>query len=46
VDGVTFVPLTDERAQISLLTRPDARNPALRTLRESLAGVQRRARIA
>jgi DNA-binding transcriptional LysR family regulator len=46
VDGVTFVPLTDERAQISLLTRPDARNPALRTLRESLAGVQRHARIA
>jgi DNA-binding transcriptional LysR family regulator len=36
MDGVTFVPLTDERAQVVLLTRPDARNPALHTLRQIL----------
>jgi hypothetical protein len=40
VDGVAFVPLTGERAQVMLLTRPDARNPALRAPRESLANLQ------
>ena len=40
VDGVTFVPLTGERAQIMLLTRPNAQNPALRALRESLEKIQ------
>ncbi len=39
VDGVTFVPLAGERAQVVLLTRPDAGNPALRALRETLSGI-------
>ncbi len=37
VDGVAFVPLAGERAQVVLLTHPDARNPALQALRESVA---------
>ena len=36
MDGVVFVPLTGERAQVVLLTRRDARNPAIRPLREIL----------
>ena len=39
VDGVTFVPLAGERAEIVLLTRPGAANPALQALRASLAGL-------
>ena len=39
VDGVTFVPLAGERAEIVLLTRPGAANPALPALRASLAGL-------
>jgi DNA-binding transcriptional LysR family regulator len=42
MDGVAFVPLAGERAQVMLLTRSDARNPALRALRESLADLQPR----
>lgn len=40
VDGVTFVPLAGERAQVVLVTRPGPANPALRALREALADVQ------
>jgi DNA-binding transcriptional LysR family regulator len=36
MQGVTFVPLADERAQVVLLTRPDTGNPALHTLRTIL----------
>jgi DNA-binding transcriptional LysR family regulator len=36
MDSVAFVPLTDERAQVVLLTRPDARNPAVHALRKIL----------
>lgn len=39
VDGVAFVPLTGERAEVALLTHPDAANPALRALRATLAGL-------
>jgi DNA-binding transcriptional LysR family regulator len=39
VDGVAFVPLTGDRAQVVLITRPDAANPALRALRATLAGL-------
>lgn len=34
--GVTFVPLQDDDASVVLVTRPDASNPALRSLREVL----------
>ena len=38
VDGVAFVPLTGERAQVVLITRPDAANPALQgAARDALA---------
>lgn len=40
VDGVAFVPLAGERAQVVLVTRPGPANPALRALREALAEVQ------
>ena len=41
MDGVTFVPLTGERAQVVLLTRPDARNPAVHALRKILSDLSR-----
>jgi len=41
VDGVAFVPLAGERAQVVLVTRPDAVNPALRVLREKVAALGR-----
>ncbi len=41
VDGVVFVPLTGERVKVVLLTRPDAANPALRALRETVFGLER-----
>lgn len=39
MEGVTFVPLAGERAQVMLITRPDTRNPAVETLREILRGL-------
>jgi DNA-binding transcriptional LysR family regulator len=39
-DGVAFVPLTGERAEVVLVTRPGAGNPALRVLRDALAELQ------
>jgi DNA-binding transcriptional LysR family regulator len=41
MDGVVFVPLADERAQVVLLTRPDARNPGLHALRKILGDLRR-----
>jgi DNA-binding transcriptional LysR family regulator len=40
-DGVAFVPLAGERVKVVLLTRPDAANPALRALRETVFGLER-----
>ena len=41
-DGIAFVRLAGERAQVVLLTRPDAANPALRVLREMVANLSPR----
>jgi DNA-binding transcriptional LysR family regulator len=41
VDGVAFVPLAGERVKVVLLTRPDAANPALRALRETVYRLER-----
>ncbi len=40
VDGVAFVPLAGERAEVVLVTRPGAGNAALRALREALTALQ------
>ncbi len=39
--GVTFVPLQDDDASVVLVTRPDASNPALASLREVLDEIRR-----
>jgi DNA-binding transcriptional LysR family regulator len=39
VDGVAFVPLAGDRAEVVLVTRPGAANPALRALRDALANL-------
>jgi DNA-binding transcriptional LysR family regulator len=41
MDGVAFVPLAGERAEVVLVTRPGTANPALRALREALADLGR-----
>ena len=46
MDGVAFVPLTDERAQVVLPTRPGARNPALHALRKILRDLHPRSEDA
>jgi DNA-binding transcriptional LysR family regulator len=40
VDGVAFVPLAGDRAEVVLVTRPGAANPALGALREILADLR------
>ena len=40
VDGVAFVPLAGDRAEVVLVTRHGAANPALRALRDVLADLR------